>query len=350
MTSIKTLFVGLGNSRVAWYRAVLPAMYLGADFMGVVGAPPNLQACSSYVQGRTQVANFADYDVIVVQQPRGRGWFEMINKLREAGKVVLVEYDDYVHGIRNSKDHDFKEFFQKDALKSMELCMRAADGMICSTGYIARRYAAFTPRTWVAENGLDMGRYRLTRPPRGSINGRETVTIMWSGATGHARGTAPWLDVVDRVMEKYPHVCFASIGQAFGGRFQEKYGERVISVPFAALETYPAAMMLGDIALAPAGRSSWYAAKSHLRVMEAAALGIPVVADRHYSESVLPTTGYIVSDPGEVEIALGSLIEDMPGRNAMGVAAREHAETFDMTVRRGGWHDALINAYEECHA
>lgn len=345
---IQALFVGIGNSRVAWYRICLPAVYLGCDWMGIQGEPPHIQFVTGYVKGATQAARLQDYEVIVIQQPRGRNWMEVITNLRAAGKVVLVEYDDYVHGIRKAKDHDFAHSFQPDDLRRMELCMRASDGMICSTEYIARRYSSYVPRTWVCPNGLDMGRYRLTRPPRGMIDGQETVTIMWSGATGHRRGVEPWLDMVERIMDRHSHVCLATIGQDFTSRFGEKFGNRLISIPFAALETYPAPMMLGDIALAPAGQSSWYRGKSDLRAMEAAALGIPVIADEHYRDSVESgVTGYLVDSPGEAQKRIETLIEFPEWRREMGERARQLAEEqFDMRDRREAWRAAIIDAWE----
>lgn len=349
--TIRTLFVGLGNSRVCYYRVVLPAMYIGSDWMGLVGKPPRTAVATSYVQGQTKLARFEDYDVCVLQQARGSGWFKIINNLREQGKVVLYECDDYVHGIRKSNDHDFKQYFDKDSLKEMELCMRAADGMICSTEYIARRYRGLAGRTWVCENGLDMGRYRLTRPPRGDLAGKPSVTLMWSGATGHARGTEQWMAMVGRVMDDYPHVCFASIGQGFGEYFREKFAARSISIPFAALETYPAAMMLGDIALAPAGQSSWYRAKSGLRAMEAAALGIPVVADLHYDGEVEHAqTGFVATDVRDAEEHVRWLVENDDQRELMGARARQHAEeNFDMRHRREAWKETIIDAWTVCH-
>lgn len=349
---LEVLFLGLGSSRVAWYRIVLPAMALGCDWMGVVGTPPALQFVTGYVKGATQVARLDDYDVVVAQQPRGPKWAEVIRNLRKAGKVVLYEVDDYVHGIRKAKDHDFAAYFQPKDLRAMELCMRACNGLICSTDYIARRYSRYAEQTWVCHNGLDLGRYRMTRPPRGKIDGKESVTIMWSGATGHRRGVNPWIQVVDRIMEKYPHVCFATIGQDFAGQLGQKYRDRVIAIPFAALETYPAAMMLGDIALAPAGDSSWYRGKSDLRAMEAAALGIPVVADEHYSESVVDgITGFLVESPADAYDHLADLVEDVRFRGLMGQQAKVHANLhFGMEIRREQWRNTIIEAWEAAQA
>jgi glycosyltransferase involved in cell wall biosynthesis len=348
--TLQVLFMGLGNSRVAWYRCALPALYLGCDWVGVSGAPPSMHLVTGYVEQATKLPDLDKYDVIVIQQPRGSGWLKVIKRMRAAGKVVLAEYDDYVHGIRKSSDHDFRSVFQREHLESMELCLRACDGLIASTEFIASRYGRFNAGTWVCENGLDLGRYRLTRPPRGKINGQETVTLMWSGATGHWRGARPWLEMVHRIMTEMPHVCFASIGQDFTGELGE-FGDRVIAIPFAALETYPAAMMLGDIALAPAGTSTWYRGKSDLRAMEAAALGLPVVAARHYERSVdHTTTGYVVDSPGEAYVAMKELVENRPARILMGDAARKWAEDhFDMRVRRESWRKAIVEAYAAKH-
>lgn len=344
---LEVLFVGLGSSRVAWYRAVLPAMALGVDWVGLAGVPPNLQFTTGYVKGATQVPALESYDVIIIQQPRGRKWMEIIKNLRAAGKVVLVEYDDYVHGIRKARDHDFSAYFQPKDLRAMELCMKASDGMICSTDYIARRYSSHVPKTYVCENGLDLGRYRMSRPERGVIDGKPTVTIMWSGATGHRIGVDPWVDVVDRMMSEYSHVCFATIGQDFAEKLR-RYENRVISVPFAALETYPAAMMLGDIALAPAGNTSWYRGKSDLRAMEAAALGIPIIADRHYEDSVVfGETGFVVDRPAEAVEYLRWLIEDVDLRHRVGDTAKAYAhENFSMATRREAWREAIVDAWE----
>lgn len=350
--TLKALFVGLGNSRVCWYRVTLPAMYLGCDWMGVVGVPPHLQFLTGYVNGGTAMAKLDSYDVVIVQQPRGGGWFKLIQSLRRQGIVVLYEIDDYVHGIRKARDHDFSEHFQTRHLKAMELCMRACDGLICSTEYIARRYRSIVPRVWVCENGLDMARYRLTLPPRGKLDGNETVTLGWSGATGHRLGVEPWLEVVERVMRKHPHICFASIGQDFAGTMGAEFGQRVISIPFAALETYPSAMTLFDIALAPAGDTGFYAGKSTLRAMEAAALGIPVVADPHYETAVDDgKTGYVAHTQGETLKYIERLVEHKSLRRTMGDMAREKAEReFDMKVRRESWQRTVIEAWEARHA
>lgn len=348
----KFLFVSHSVARAGWYRCVLPAMYLGEghDWAAIAGDPPGLTLVSSWVNKSTQEPDMLSYDVIVLEQVRGVRWFNLIRKLRGRGVKVLYEVDDYLHGIHKSDDHDFAQFYQKSHLKEHEQCMRACDGAIVSTQFIADKYQrVFRDRPiWVCENGLDMGRYRLTRPERGQLAGRETVTILWAGATGHQRTVIPWVQEIRKVMQKHPYVSFVSIGQDFAALLHEEFPDRVISVPFSALETYPCAMMLGDVIIAPAGKSDWARAKSDLRVMEAAALGIPVVADKHYVNSVDEgETGIVVQTIFEVEGALSRLVTNHDLRFEMSRKSREKAiAEFAMERRVWQWTKALTEVLD----
>lgn len=339
MLTPKVLYVGLAGSRVAWYRAVLPAMFTGKDWACVFGTPPGLGLQSSWVNNSTVEPVFADYDVIVLQQVAGHKWMELIKKLQSQGIKVIYELDDYVHGIPKLTDHDFHGYYNKDHLKNMRLCYRACDGMIVSTEYLREKYEDQVRNIWVCQNGLDMGRYRLSRPPRATINGKESVNLMWSGATGHTNAIAPWMVAISRTLADYPHTTFTSIGQPFAEVYKESYPDRSLSIPFAALETYPAAMMIGDIALAPASTSEWARAKSDLRVMEAQALGIPVIANRHYERSVIDgETGFIVDTLNDIIQKTQVLVEDKELREEMSLKAKALAiDHFDMRLRAGQW-------------
>lgn len=278
------LFVGLGQSAVAWYRCYLPASAMDADHVGLHGDPPNVRWATGLVRvpgeeiKQSTIPNFADYKVVVLQQPKGRGWAEIIRALRDRGVRVIYEVDDYIHGIHKQQDHDFREGFGKKDLPEWELCMRMSDALVASTEYIARRYRKFNRRTFVCENAIDLKRYAVTRPERSTVN------IGWSGATGHTLSMAPWLSAVARAMHRHDNVCFVSIGQDFATAVESaapdgRFAGRTITVPFAAVEQYPAAMTLMDIALGPARHTQFYAGKSDLRWLEAGALGIPIIAD-----------------------------------------------------------------------
>ena len=316
----RTLFVAAAGQATGWYRCSLPAMALGADWVGAGGEPPELQFPTGVTRGPVTLAGLEDYDVVVLQQPAGRGWLKLIRRLQAAGVRVLFEIDDYVHALRKAADHDFASSFGKDVIQGYELGMRAADGIICSTDFIARRYRAFNKRVWVCRNGLDLRRYALTKPER------PLVGIGWAGATGHRDAVRPWLAAVAEVMREEARTRFVTVGQPFAAELAEEFGpERGLDVPFSPLDTYPASMTHYDVALGPAGRSAFYRGKSDLRWLEASALGTPLVADPTvYPEIEHGVTGFHASTPAEVREQLLALVRDPALRRRVGEAARAH--------------------------
>ena len=321
MTEIpNTLFLSRGNKATAWYRCALPALALGSDWTCYVGSPPDVQFVYGRMNRDLRLQDVTDYDVVVLQQPRGREWLAMIREWQRRGMVVLADMDDWTRGVRKRKDHDFAGAFDRKTIQDYELCLRAVDGVICSTSWLAERYGALNPNTYVCRNGIDLKRYELTTPER------DHVGIGWSGATGHLLAMQPWLREVEAVMHERSDVNFVSVGQGFATLLAETFGpERCLSIPFTALETYPASMTLYDIALAPAGDSAFYRGKSDLRWLESSAMGLPLIADPVvYPDIEHGVTGFHASTPDEMGEILRELVADEPLRKRVGAAAKQY--------------------------
>jgi glycosyltransferase involved in cell wall biosynthesis len=339
----RTLFAGRGNGAVAWYRCALPAMYLDQDWIGIAGEPPNVGILAGVGRATASFEDFFNYDVVVLQYQASPAWVSGVRRLQEAGVVVLFEIDDYARSVRKKRDHAIGHQFGAEFIKQFEMVMRVCDGVICSTEYLARRYRSINPRTWVCQNAIDLPRYRFTRPAT------DTVTLGWAGGTGHREAMEPWLPAIEAVMDARPQTRFMTIGEPFANRLLERFGaERCIALPSAPMETYPAAMASFDIALAPAGRSTFYQGKSDLRWLESSALGIPLVADPNvYPEIEDRVTGFHVATPADVERTLLELVDDAELRTRTGAQAHEHvAASRSMAVCAPAWADVLRNVAE----
>ena len=337
----RTLFVGQGPTPISWYRCALPAMALGADWIAGTAPGAELHGLTGVAAGGGTTAVPTDYDVVVVQLAMGRDWLHAIRAWQEAGVVVLYEVDDWVRGVRRNAHHDFRDVVDRSTAEAGELCMRVCDGVICSTEWLARRYRSVNPNTFVCRNGIDLKRYALTRPAR------ESVAIGWAGATGHRGGVEAWLQAVTAVMRRHPDTRFVSVGQPFADVVLPEFGAaRALSVPFAPLETYPATMALFDVALAPAGRGSFFRGKSDLRWLEASALGIPLIADPEvYPEIEHGVTGFHAADAAEAEPLLAELVADEGLRTTVGEAARAYVtEHRRVEVAARDWADVLTRS------
>jgi glycosyltransferase involved in cell wall biosynthesis len=314
------LFVGRGTSAILYYRIMLPARALGADWCGLVGHPPEHRWVTGVVRGDSQMPDLSSYKIVVLQQPSGRGWLETIKGLRAQGIKVVYEVDDYLHGIKFRDDHQHKKKFGNQYLSEAEAAMKACDALIASTEWIRGNYEHFNRNAFLCRNGIDLNRYKMTKPERESIN------IGWAGSTGHRDTVIPWLQATAAIMDMKPHVCFISIGERFAVAFEEKYGkERAMALPWSQVEQYPAAMTMFDIALAPGGQGGWWRGKSDLRWLEAGALGIPTVANPQvYPEIEDGLTGMFASSNKEAFEKLLLLIGEEELRRSIGERAKAH--------------------------
>lgn len=331
---MRTLFIGLGSSAPMYYRVLLPARALGCDYVGVLGEPPELTYRTGLVDGDSKMPDFLSYDTVIIQQAHGPDWRDFIRVLQAVGTTVLFEVDDYLHGVRHVPGHHARKVFTPKFLAGYVMCMAAADGLIVSTPALGELYRRFNETVYVCRNGLDLGRYKLTRPPR------DTINVGWAGGSGHDEAITPWLEEVAALMGEQPNVRFVSVGRPYARSFQDVFGpDRATAVPFTSIENYPAAMTLIDVALAPAGRSGFHRAKSDLRWLEAGALGIPIIADPFvYGDVRDGVDGLLADAPDLVGQHLRALVGDASLRTVIGENARSYVRRErDINVTAEQW-------------
>lgn len=300
------LFVGRGATTISWYRCGSPAFALGCDWIGCGGDDPkNLQLITALKRGGMEIPKLENYKVVVLQQVKGQLWFNEILRLKEKRVKVLYEIDDYIHGVEKLKHHEFKGAYNKKAVAAHELCMRAADGLIVSTEWLAKRYKKFNKNVYICKNAVEVERYKLEIPER------DTINIGWAGSAGHLEAFTKWSPAIRKILDEYPETRFVSVGLNVGQLPIIADTGRAVTLPVVTIENFPAVLTNFDIAVGPALPNNFYAGKSDLRLLETGALQIPLVGDPYvYDEIIHRETGMMASDAGEAYSAIKELIED----------------------------------------
>lgn len=312
---MKILFISLGSSPPAWYRCGLPANQLNIPWVGLSGAPG-----SGLMTGNIEGYSEDEFDLFIVQQPKGKEWIKWIKERQKAGQKVLFEVDDFLHGVSRIKGHTHQKDFNKKAIREYVECMKLCDGMICSTEFLSQQYKKYNPNQYVCKNGIDTWRYRRVEFPK-----RDKVVIGWAGGTGHNNAMGPWLEVVSEIMLRHEKVSFVSIGVKYGEIMDERHPGRALAVPWTTLENLPYALTHFDCYIAPFHDSKYFRSKSDLRWLEASAMGIPgVLTPEVYQEVEDGKTGLLATTPEEAKKQIEILVTDEELRKEIGREAQEY--------------------------
>lgn len=333
------LFLGRTHSAVSWYRTGSPALTLGCDWKGGFGPPNNFTILADLSRNPFEQPEYDKYKIIVLQQAHGADWASQIRKWQDKGIKVLYEIDDYIHGVHKIPGHAGATAFSKSKLPLYEMCMRASDGLLCSTKFLTQRYSKFNEKAWVCRNGIEGYRYRDLELPK-----RDTLNIGWAGGEGHQGSVFPWVRQVEHLMEEEESLRFYCVGLDFVQEMKKELQERSVHIPFVLMEIFPGVLCNFDISIAPAGKNHFFRAKSDLRWLECGALGIPLVADPIvYPGIENGKTGLHAGDPLQARAALKTLVDEPNYRAEIGHNVREYIlnnRTIEHTV--SDWEVAFL--------
>ena len=317
-----------------YHRLYLPWKHLTANSRHVFAIPAPGQRIPS-----PSPAELEDVDVLVMQRPAfayGAKTFD-----RMGGHVARVyETDDDMLTMETSNS-DFTT--DPRSAESVRYCLRRAEMITVSTPYLAELYAPLNSNIRILPNCvkaelLDMPRKR-----------RDRVTIGWQGGISHLVDMCMIQDELTAVLRSNPDTDMHWIGKDFSPLQWVKNPGLQSRCRYTAwsddVGDYYKAVDF-DIAIAPLADVPFNKAKSHLKALDAAARGIPIVAQdmEPYRDFVRDgETGYLVKTGEEWVKRITDLIHDEQARDEMGAAAKKVAARYTMQGNWQLWQDA----YEE---
>lgn len=282
----------------------------------------------------------ADLDVLVGQlicgPERTPVWRELAT-LPDPRPALVFELDDDVWNLHAS-NHGADRLKDAEARAEIEHNLALADAVTVSTNHLAELVARFNPNVHVLPNCVDESLLRHERPRN------ERVTIGWAGGSSHDNDFAFVRNELRSFLRRTPEVDVHMIGRDYRreiGRADARYSgwsenlvEYLHKIDF-------------EIGIAPLAYHAFNKSKSDVKVLEYAALGIPVVATDYgpYSESVQHgVTGFLVRRPHEWTRYLRDLVNDPAMREEMGRNARRWAATRTIQGNLWRWEAAYNSA------
>ena len=303
----------------SYHRMYQPWRQLARRSRHLVHIPPPAEKGSPLPSAPDLLDTAAD--VYVAQRPASPHMARLWEAIE--GKVARVyEIDDDLLRTHPSQGIQALTEAQKYHVGAL---IATADLVTVSTPYLAEVLSEANSRVTVLPNLVHERVLDITRQKR------ERVTIGWGGGSSHLMDVASAAEPLRDVLAAHPEADMHWIGMDYsplvGRECRYTLWHRDIFRYYQAIDW--------DIAIAPLADHVFNYSKSHLRALDAAALGIPVVAADlpPYREFVIDgVTGYLVRTPEEWRARLTELISDEAARQEMGAKAREHAAQF--TIQR----------------
>ncbi|TDH48886.1 glycosyltransferase family 1 protein [Mycobacterium eburneum] len=248
-------------------------------------------------------------------------------QLRKHSKLVY-ELDDNPFEIERHNPA-FAAYGPRHAQDSIAHCIEIADLVTASTEPLADAMRKINPNVVVLKNRIDEHMLDIERPRR------DKLTIGWAGGASHYEDIKVCAHGLRKTLDHHPDVEAHFIGPDFTPLIRRP----VRSTPWSQSTTDYYKLIDFDIGLAPLLPSIFTRSKSHIKALEYAALGIPVIASdvEPYRDFVIDgVTGWLVRRDHEWALRLRELINDDAMREEMGAKAK--AVAAEWTIQKG-WQE-----------
>ena len=284
----------------------------------------------------------AGYDAILLYRlPMSPSLAQVIETAHQTATPVIFDTDDLifepdlVHAQRGVTRLSSNEQEQHTAgVRRYLQTLQACDAVTTATPFLAERATRRGQRAFVHRNALGHEMLALAdrlRPRRLTKQTADKAVIGYgSGTPTHDVDFAEAASSLCAILNQFPNTELWIVGPVVIASELETFGERVRRFPLTDWPDWFERASQFDIALAPLELENVFCrAKSEIKFVEAAALGVPVVASRTEPYESLITTredGLLATDEREWVEALSWLIEDPHRRAEMGGRARQKVQ------------------------
>jgi glycosyltransferase involved in cell wall biosynthesis len=273
------------------------------------------------------------FDIIVGQMLAAHDQSQLSTwrRLSAHGRLVY-ELDDNPFAVEQVNWQAYSTFARADVIDAVSHSAEVAALVTCTVEPLAKVMREHNPNVAVLPNCVPgwVCEHQRTRHARPRVG--------WLGGASHGRDIRLVARPVREFLNRNPGWDGHLIGTDFRPAIKH---ERIEFTNWVSVYADPRPFYEAidfDIALAPLQWTVFASSKSYIKALEAAALGIPVIASdaEPYRDFVVHgVTGFLVRRDHEWLTYLQQLADDEGLRESMGHKAREHARAFTI---ENNWH------------
>jgi glycosyltransferase involved in cell wall biosynthesis len=292
--------------------------------------------------GGVHADRMAGYDVVCAQRFDNHGGMGVWRRQRAKSRLVY-ELDDDVFSVEQVNWQAYSTYSRADVQDAVAHYAQVADLVTVSTEPLARVMRRFNPNVAVLPNHVPGWVLDLPAPHG------DRPAVGWAGGSSHGLDIQIIARPLRRFLERHKGWDAVLIGSDYRPTIRH---QRCGYVPWTHItddERGYYSSLDFDIGLAPVRWTTFNSSKSHIKALEYAARGIPVIATdcEAYRDFVLHgVTGFLVRRDHEWLRYLEELAADEKLRAEMGAKAKEAAR--DWVIERG-WK-RWANAYSSLMA
>nr|WP_294508374.1 glycosyltransferase [uncultured Rhodopila sp.] len=205
--------------------------------------------------------------------------------------------------------------------------LQRCKNVIASTPYLAERMqCAGGGASACIENALDTETLRVAAEARGRPEDGQVRILYGSGTRTHDADFAFVAAALKRVAGEHRNVQIVLVGELSPPKSLLELDARLEQLPACPYPEYLGLLAQSDIAIAPLLPATFNEAKSNIKFLEAAAVGVPSVCSPRsaFANAIRPgVTGFLAETPDEWYQALTALVTDPELRQRVGKAARQ---------------------------
>lgn len=292
--------------------------------------------------GEFTADRMAGHDIIVGQRLDNYAGMPVWRRARTPDTRLVYEVDDDIFTIEQVNFGAWSHFQNPSAREAVATYAQMADLVTVTTEPLAEVMRQFNPNVAVLNNHIPGWVLDLPSPAG------ERPAVGWHGGASHGMDIQLIGEPVRRFLKRFP----AWDAVLIGSDYRETVGHpRCGYIPWVHVTDDAEGFYRSidfDIGLAPVRKSEFTSSKSHIKALEYAARGIPVIASdaEPYRDFVLHgVTGFLVREQHEWFKYMRELASDEAMRREMGAKAKEVAREW--TIDRGykQWEAAYASLF-----